>query len=219
MDGAAPEPLTPAQFQQMTGVDDAVMARLVRYAALLLDWNSRMNLVSPSTLPDLWRRHMLDSWQLVGMVSPDSKRHIDIGSGAGFPGIVLSAILGPRVGLKTMLVESIEKKCAFLRACVTGLGIESFCDIHRSRVEEITDIKADLITARAVAALDVLLKWSRPFMKKNTQCLFPKGRSASDELTSARRSWTISATMTSSITDDAASIITVHSFTPKARPS
>ena len=224
MSDVAPEPLAPSPlsieaFQGEAAVDDAALARLRAYADTLIEWNGRMNLVSPNSLIDLWRRHMLDSTQLVPLIPKTAGRHIDIGSGAGFPGLVIAALLGPGVGLETILLEAIEKKCAFLRAAVTAMGLENHVTVVRGRAEEVSLANADVITARAVAPLVSLLFYSRRLIAKGGICLFPKGRTAADELTEARRSWTIKAEMIPSRSDPSAAIIAVHSFGTKGRRS
>ena len=216
LDGA-PEPLSAEAFQGLAGIDDAAMVRLRIYAQTLTDWNARMNLVSPGSLADLWRRHMLDSAQLAALVPAGAKRLIDIGSGAGFPGLVLAALLGPRVGLETILIESIEKKCAFLRAAAEAMGIAAHVRVLRGRAEDGGVSRADVVTARAGAPLDTLLGYAARLVRPGGICLFPKGRTAADELTAARRSWTIEASTIPSQSDPAGSIVAVHSFAPKGR--
>jgi 16S rRNA (guanine527-N7)-methyltransferase len=219
MSDAAPEPLTQAAFQSLTGIDDAAQARLQIYAETLADWNSRMNLVSPNSLTDLWRRHMLDSAQLVPLIPTSARRHIDIGSGAGFPGLVIAALLGPGVGLETTLIEATEKKCVFLRAAADAMGIAAHVTVLRGRAEEVKPEPADVVTARAVAPLVSLLFYARRLVAKGGLCLFPKGRTALDELTEARRSWTIRSEMVPSRSDASGAIVLVHSFAPKGRRS
>lgn len=213
MADAAPEPFGPDDFRRETGADDAAMARLVHYADLLTDWNGRMNLVSPASLADLWRRHMFDSAQLEPLIPADAHPLADLGSGAGFPGLVL-AVLRPQ--LKVRLVESIEKKCAFLRAVVEALELPHV-SVLRGRAEEIVPFKADVVTARAMAPLDELLTYAKSFVGKSTLLLFPKGRTAGDELTLARQSWTIDATMIPSRSDPSGHIVSIRSFAPKGR--
>lgn len=217
MSDAAPEPLTQEGFQRLSGIDDAQMARLRAYVQTLTDWNARMNLVSPGSLADLWRRHMLDSAQLAPLMPAGARRLIDIGSGAGFPGLVLAALLGPRVGLETILIESIEKKCAFLRAAAEAMGITAHVRVLRGRAEDGGVSRADVVTARAVAPLETLLGYAARLVRPGGICLFPKGRTAADELTAARRSWTIDATVIPSQSDPAGSIVVIRSLAPKGR--
>lgn len=206
-------------FIAQTRASAAVMARLDAYAAVLADWNGRMNLVSPASMADLWRRHMFDSAQLLPLIPAGTRRIVDMGSGAGFPGLVIAAMRPDGVGLETILIESIEKKCAFLLAAAEAMGVAARVKVIRGRAEEVTGLKADLVTARAMAPLDVLLGYAKSFADKQTQLLFPKGRTAADELTAARRSWTIEAEMILSRSDSAASIIAIRHFAPKGRRS
>ncbi len=208
-----------ADFIAETGADAEVMARLDAYAATLIDWNGRMNLVSPASLADLWQRHMFDSAQLVPLIPNGTRRIVDLGSGAGFPGLVIAAMRGDGVGRETVLIESIEKKCAFLRAAAEAMGLGDAVRVIRGRAEDVTGLKADLVTARAVAPLDTLLEYAKNFADKQTALLFPKGRTAADELTAARQSWTLEGKMIPSRSDREASIIAIQFFAPKGRRS
>lgn len=214
---AAPEPFDRAAFIAATGAAPSVIARLDAYAAALIDWSGRMNLVSPASLADLWRRHMFDSAQLMTLIPDGTRRIVDMGSGAGFPGLVIAAMRKGGVGLETVLIESIEKKCAFLRAAAEAMGLSAAVRVIRGRAEDVTGLKADLVTARAMAPLDTLLGYAKRFADKETLLLFPKGRTAADELTAARRSWTLDAEMIPSRSDGEASIVAIRSFAPKGR--
>jgi 16S rRNA (guanine527-N7)-methyltransferase len=206
-------------FVRETGADAAVMARLDAYAATLTDWNGRMNLVSPASLADLWKRHIFDSAQLVPLIPNGTRRIVDLGSGAGFPGLVIAAMRPAGVGSETVLIESIEKKCAFLRAAAEAMGLSDQVRVIRGRAEEVKGLQADLVTARAVAPLETLLSYATHFADKRTALLFPKGRTAADELTAARRSWTLEGKMIPSRSDSEASIIAIQYFAPKGRRS
>lgn len=208
-----------SEFVMETGADAAVMARLDAYAAVLTDWNGRMNLVSPASLADLWNRHLFDSAQLVPLIPNGTRRIVDLGSGAGFPGLVIAAMRPAGVGSETVLIESIEKKCAFLRAAAEAMGLADLVRVIRGRAEEVKGLQADLVTARAVAPLETLLSYATHFADKRTAMLFPKGRTAADELTAARRSWTLEGKMIPSRSDSEASIIAIQYFAPKGRRS
>lgn len=208
-----------SEFVMETGADAAVMARLDAYAAVLTDWNGRMNLVSPASLADLWNRHLFDSAQLVPLIPNGTRRIVDLGSGAGFPGLVIAAMRPAGVGSETVLIESIEKKCAFLRAAAEAMGLADQVRVIRGRAEEVKGLQADLVTARAVAPLETLLSYATHFADKRTALLFPKGRTAADELTAARRSWTLEGKMIPSRSDSEASIIAIQYFAPKGRRS
>ena len=142
-------PLTQAAFQAASGVSDSVLAGLVTYATLLEKWQRRINLVGRGSLADVWRRHMLDSTQLHGLLPPAARTIVDMGSGAGFPGMVL-AIMG---GVRVHLVESNRRKCAFLEA--VNRATNAAAVIHNARAETLaktgSTVVADVVTARACA--------------------------------------------------------------------
>ncbi|HAX91913.1 MAG TPA: 16S rRNA (guanine(527)-N(7))-methyltransferase RsmG [Rhodospirillaceae bacterium] len=171
------------------------MQKLDRYAALLTEWNEKFNLVATSTIPLLWERHFLDSAQLFPLIpTPATTRLIDLGSGAGFPALVL-AILG--VG-EVHCLESTGKKARFLEEVAKELGLP--VTVHAERIEAVKGLKGNVITARALTALPDLLKLSKPFMEKESFCLFLKGEKADAELTDCRKYWTFRATKTRSST-------------------
>ena len=202
-------PLSPADFQSALGASDLVMQRLSVYAELLSKWQRRINLVGKATLDDLWRRHMMDSAQLLPLIPERARTLVDLGSGAGFPGLVL-AILGiPEVHL----VESDGRKCAFLQeaARVTDTSVE----IHRTRIEKTPSIAADVVTARACAPLPSLLSYAQPFLRKGSICLFPKGRNAEEELTESQKKWIIDVTRIKSLTDPQAEILKLQDIGPR----
>ena len=184
-------PLTAAEIVARLNVSRETGARLEAYVDLLATWQKRINLVGPSTLADPWRRHILDSAQLVPHIGA-GKRVVDLGSGAGFPGLVL-AILGD---FEVHLIESDQRKAVFLReaARVTGAVVT----VHARRLESVTELTADVITARALAPLEKLLGWALPFTGNDSFCLFLKGQSSQQELTAARKHWTLSVTLTES---------------------
>src|SRR5215475_10926076 len=163
------------------------MAGLTTYAGLLEHWQRKINLVAADSLADLWRRHMLDSAQLLALIPSPPAMALDIGSGAGFPGLVL-AILGTR---PMNLVEVDARKCAFLREAtrVAGLTLGRDVVIHNRRLEAVTPFAAELITARAVASLDVLLELAQPFLHPGSITLFHKGIRVDEELTRAAKTW------------------------------
>jgi 16S rRNA (guanine527-N7)-methyltransferase len=179
--------VTAEEFAAAVAVSRETMDRLVAYAALLDHWQRRINLVAADSLGDLWRRHMLDSAQLLPLIQAPPASALDIGSGAGFPGLVL-AILGVR-GIR--LVESDARKCAFLReaARVAGLALDRDVFIVNRRLEAVPPFAADLVTARAVAPLDSLLRLAAPFLRPTTISLFHKGNRAAEELTEAGKTW------------------------------
>jgi len=177
------------------GVSRETIERLEIYAALLTRWQARINLVGPDTLPDLWTRHMLDSAQLWPLIPPEARRLADLGSGAGFPGLVLAILGAPDVHL----VESDARKCAFLRETARQTG--TTVTILNHRIEQVAPLSADVITARALAPLSRLLDWAAPHLAPGGQCLFLKGRGAEDELTATAKEWKIGHRRIGSLTD------------------
>jgi 16S rRNA (guanine527-N7)-methyltransferase len=174
-------------------------------------WQPIKNLVGPATLDRIWDRHIADSLQLLDL-APEARTWLDLGSGAGFPGLVL-AIAGVERGLKIHLVESNSRKCAFLRHItrLTGVSVA----VHEARLETIIPDfigKADVVSARALAALTQLLDWTAPVLKTGTIGLFPKGRDAEIELTEARKKWTFEAEILPSLTDSEARILRITSI-------
>lgn len=198
--------MTPDQFQAQAGVTDAVMDRLRAYADLLAKWQARINLVGPKTLPELWRRHMLDSAQLWSLAPAGARRWIDLGSGAGFPGLVLAALGAPDM----TLVESDTRKATFLREAARAMGL--VVQVESRRAETLKIAPADVITARALAPLSQLLGFAEHLRREGTVCLFPKGQDVDNELTEATKSWKIAYRLVPSITDAAARIVVIEAF-------
>ena len=187
-----PEPLTPltAQaFARLMPVSRETIVRLECYSQLLHKWQKTINLVSRDSLADLWRRHFLDSAQLAELIPADRPITIlDMGSGAGFPGLIL-AILALEQGRDwtTHLVESDGRKAAFLATVTRETGIRTV--IHNKRIENLDSIQVDVITARALASLDILNGYGVRFLAPEGYCLWLKGVGAEDELTAAYKTW------------------------------
>jgi 16S rRNA (guanine527-N7)-methyltransferase len=174
-------------------------------------WQAIKNLVGPATLDHIWDRHIVDSLQLLELV-PEARTWIDLGSGAGFPGLVL-AIAGQERGLKVHLVESNSRKCAFLRQIARLTGAAAM--VHEARLETVIPGfvgKVDVVSARALASLTQLLEWTEPMLKTGTIGLFPKGREVESELTEARKRWTFKADILPSRTDSEARILRITSI-------
>ena len=176
-------PLTADGFAGLTGVSRETLPRLEAYAALLKRWSGRINLVSRNTLGDLWRRHFLDSAQLLPFIPEKTRSLVDLGSGAGFPGLVLAILGVPGVEL----IESDKRKCAFLREAARLTNASA--KIVDSRIETAKAHPADIVTARACAPLDQLLPLAQRFIGPKTVCLFLKGERVDEELTAAQRDW------------------------------
>lgn len=177
-------------------------ARLATFKALLLTWNARINLVSPGDAAHLDQRHIADSLQLLPLLLPDGIC-ADLGSGAGFPGLVLAAADPGRVW---HLVESDRRKAAFLAEAARSMDLRQVC-IHASRIEATALPPLAVLTARALAPLDALLGHAARFLAPGGIAIFPKGRSAEAELTEALRGWTLRAERHPSATDATATIL------------
>jgi 16S rRNA (guanine(527)-N(7))-methyltransferase RsmG len=167
-----------------TDIEAAARAPLERYAALLLRWNRRVNLISRADEPTLWLRHILDSAQLVPLLPTTPGTLVDLGSGAGFPGLVLAVLTLWRVHL----VESDQRKAAFLREAARGAGAANVT-VHAARAEAVRLPPADVVTARALAPVAALLPLAKPLLADQGVCLFPKGRDVEAELTEAGARW------------------------------
>ena len=153
--------------------------KLDRYVELLEQEQNKLNLVGRSTLPIVWTRHILDSAQLFKIFLPTDKVILDLGSGAGFPALVL-AIMDSEHQYDFHLIESDGKKCAFLNKIIESCDLNA--EVHHIRIEQTEAFGADIITARALAPLDRLIKYAYPFLKTKTRCLFMKGEKVDEEL-------------------------------------
>jgi 16S rRNA (guanine527-N7)-methyltransferase len=171
------------------------------YAALLVRWNARINLISPRDLPRLWDRHIDDAAQLVPLIPPATSRIADLGSGAGLPGLILAIL----TGIETHLVERDQRKAAFLREAARVTGAPAA--VHAADAATLPPLGADLVTARALAPLPVLLPLAARHLAPGGACLFPKGATAETELTAARAAWTMTLERFPSRTDPAATIL------------
>ena len=188
-----------------------VSDKLDVYAALLCEWQEKMNLVAKSTLPVLWTRHILDSAQLTTYLSADDKTIVDFGSGAGFPGLV-TAVLNPEK--QVHLIESDMKKAAFLSAVTEKLALNNVV-VHRDRIEKIHINQTDVVMARALAPLDLLLAYVLPYMEKQTRCLFMKGKKAEEEIAAARKKFSFSLSAYPSVTSDEGKILLISKVVKK----
>lgn len=176
---------------KLTPVSRETEARLDRYVDLLVAWQAKTNLIAPSTLPQLWTRHISDSLQLLDL-APNARHWLDFGSGGGFPGVVLACAMAEHPGASVQLVERIAKKAAFLREAlrVTGApGSVVLADIG----DYVDSLQApvDCITARAVAPLHMLLGFAAPLVQRGAKALFLKGQDVEAELTEATKYWNI----------------------------
>lgn len=186
-------------FADESHVSRETLADYQAWQALLLKWNRKINLVSPTALDDFWRRHALDSWQIWPHVPETAEKFIDLGSGAGFPGLSMA------IGCKALgqghvtLVESAGKKTSFLRTVIRELNLPA--QATSERAEEITPESYDVITARAFAPLPRLFAYAQPFWGEGTIGLFLKGEAVQEELTLASKEWTYNVEIVPSLSD------------------
>ncbi|MHA7898508.1 MAG: 16S rRNA (guanine(527)-N(7))-methyltransferase RsmG [Henriciella sp.] len=190
----------PAQFQSETNVSRETLERIARIVDELDAWRHKINLIGPSEFDQVWRRHVLDSWQLFDLI-PDPGLTVDLGSGSGFPALILAAGFASPESHMTM-IESVGKKCAFLRAAVQAADLNA--KVIQARVEAVNPDKAHCVTARAFAPLPKLLEYAAPWFKNGAYGVFPKGRRWQEELTAAQESWRFSYEAIPSVTGDGA---------------
>jgi 16S rRNA (guanine527-N7)-methyltransferase len=208
-----------ARALALTPVSRETLERLDRLVALLLEWQQRINLIAPSTEPKIWTRHVADSLQLLPLV-PEARIWADLGSGGGFPGLVVACALADTPGAHVHLVESTGKKVAYLREAVNLVGAPA--TVHAMRVEDF--VKAppgpiEVVTARALAPLPKLLTLANALLKSGSVGLFPKGQDVEAELTEAAKYWNIQASLAVSRTDPKARIVCVRGLEPTLRPA
>ena len=207
-----------AGFVRLFTVSRETLVRLKAYEALLKRWQKTINLVGPGTLDQIWSRHFADSAQLLDLAPPDAKRWLDLGSGAGFPGLVIAILLAEREGSQMTLIESDTRKAAFLSEVGRQTGVP--VDIYPERIEKAaTQYKVgpvDVITARGLAPMPRLLELAAPYFSDSTVGLFLKGREAQAELDEARQQWDLVAEQCPSQTDKDSQIILVRALRAKA---
>lgn len=188
--------------------------RLDRFVTLLLRWQQRINLIAPSTERILWTRHIADSLQLVAL-APNTRVWADLGSGAGFPGLVIACALADVGDARVHLVETNLKKIAFLREAARTTGAPAI--VHAAKIEDFAASPPepmDVVVARALAPLPKLLQLASPLLKSGAVGLFPKGQDVAAELTEASKSWKVQASLTQSRTDPLAQIVVVRELEP-----
>jgi 16S rRNA (guanine527-N7)-methyltransferase len=219
--GQGPTPIKgPDDFAEVFKVPRETIHRLERYAALLAHWQKSTNLVAPSTLPGLWSRHFADSAQIRGL-APEARLWLDLGSGAGFPGLVVAILQTGQPGFRMHLVESNQKKCAFLAEVVRETG--AAVDIHAVRIEDLGDsadtLRPDVVSARALAPLPRLFELAQPFFDQRTIGLFLKGREAGLEIEAADLTWDFAASLHPSLTSADSHIVEVRDLRSRVRPT
>jgi 16S rRNA (guanine527-N7)-methyltransferase len=199
----------PNDFAAAFSVSRETIERLKLYESLLQKWQKTINLVAPSTLAQIWHRHFADSAQLVALARPDARLWVDLGSGAGFPGLVAAIMLPPDSKTRVILVESDSRKAAFLREAARAMSVS--VDILPVRIESaptrITLPLVDVVSARALAPLDHLLELVEPLLQPSASALFMKGRDVNKELQLTEKKWFFDYTLRSSMTDPDAQII------------
>lgn len=204
-------PLGREGFARLVAVSRETLDRLEAYLALLQRWQRAINLVGPSTLADPWRRHLLDSAQLAAHWPDGGRVLVDLGSGAGLPGLVLAALCAP----EAHLVESDQRKAAFLREAARTLGVKA--TVHACRIDAAPPLRADAVSARALASLPELLDHAERFLHPGTRCLFLKGRNAEAELTAAREGWMMQARVLPSLSAEDGRILLLDEVTRAGR--
>lgn len=228
MDQALPRIGDRAAFEAAFGVSRETAERLAIYAGLLAQWQKTINLVAPATVADVWHRHVADSAQLVDLAPPGPLKWIDLGSGAGFPGLVVAIFLAWRSGSSVTLIESDVRKCAFLGEVVRKTGISGALavEILNVRIENpsiqakcgnVSGVWVDVVSARALAPLDKLLRLAAPLFGPQTVGLFPKGREVMAEIEAARELWRFEHELKPSRTDADARIVVLRGLEAKTR--
>jgi 16S rRNA (guanine527-N7)-methyltransferase len=204
-----------ARALALTPVADSALARLDRYVALLVAWQSRINLIAPSTVPEVWTRHVADSLQLLAF-APDAKIWLDFGSGGGFPGLAVACVLADRPGAHVHLVESNTKKAAFLREAARVAGAP--VTVHAVRIGNVGESfsgPVDVVSARALAPLKQLCDEAAPSIRLGAIGLFLKGQDVDAELTEAAKYWRIEAEKAPSRTSSDGRIVIVRGLEPR----
>jgi 16S rRNA (guanine527-N7)-methyltransferase len=206
----------PTDFAEAFNVPRETIHRLTCFAELLAHWQKRTNLVAPSTLLTLWSRHFADSAQLTTL-APNARLWLDLGSGAGFPGLVIAILKTGTPDFRMHLVESNRKKCAFLAE--VARATKAPVDIHAMRIEDLAEsanrLAPDVVSARALAPLPRLFELAAPFFTADTRGLFLKGREAEAEVDEARREWDSTARFVPSLTAQNSHIVEVTSLRPR----
>ena len=193
-------PLDQSGFAARTNVSRETLSDYARWEALLMRWNARINLVAPSSLADFWQRHALDSWQVCAHIPEKAEHIVDFGSGAGFPGLSVAIACKERGAGQVTLIESAGKKASFLRTVIRELGLPA--RVLSERIEDLPDLGADVITARAFAPLPRLLNYARPHSHAQTKFVLLKGANAESEIKKAREIWTFDVESVTSLTDE-----------------
>ena len=205
---------TEQDFVDHSNVPRGTLSDFSRWYGLLRKWNARINLVASKEVDQFWRRHAYDSWQLNAHLPEKWERLVDLGSGGGFPGLSLGIFAKQRGEGEVHLIESIGKKTSFLKTVTRELGLP--VTVHTARVEALSPLEADIITARAFAPLPRLFDYAAPHLKPTSILILPKGESADKEIKEARSHWNFDVEAFKSSTDSSASILRVGNLRRKA---
>lgn len=197
-------------FAEQFTVSRETLDMLSSYESLLLKWTPRINLVASSTLDHLWTRHFLDSAQLMSL-APNSGHWVDLGSGGGFPGLVVAALAHENTSMSFTLVESDQRKATFLRTVVRELGLRA--NVVARRIEELEPLEADILSARALAPLMELLGYTETHLVPAGAALFPKGENVEQEITVALERWRFDCEKRASMTDRKSTILRIGEVT------
>lgn len=202
----------PSAFAKVFDVSRETLAMLTTYETLLRKWTPKINLVSPTSLNDLWSRHFIDSAQIWRLASRRPGHWVDMGSGAGFPGLVV-AIMARNDGSATQLtlIESDTRKVAFLLTVCAELDLA--CGVLPARIEQLSSLGADVVSARALAPLSALLPYAEKHRRPSGICLFPKGATVHKEIEHARGHWVFDHRLHPSLTDRNAAVIEIGAMT------
>ncbi|OSP55405.1 16S rRNA (guanine(527)-N(7))-methyltransferase RsmG [Pseudoruegeria sp. SK021] len=193
-------------------VSRETLDRLIIFEKLVRKWTASINLVSKRSLDELWVRHIVDSAQVFQVMAPIKGRWVDLGSGGGFPGAVVAILaieLAPE--LRVVCVESDQRKSTFLRAVSRETGANF--SVVSQRIEDVPPLEADYLSARALAALPLLLELSERHLKSNGTGIFPKGESVASELTEARKNWRFHLESITSTTDPKSVLLKIGALT------
>ena len=192
-------------------VSRETLQRLYSYEMMVSRWNSTINLVSKTSLKDLWGRHIVDSSQIYSCAQPKAGLWLDLGSGGGFPGVVIAIIakeLSPK--LEIVLVESDTRKCIFLRSVIRELGIGA--RVKNSRIEAFELSNVSFLSARALANMNSLCGFAEKFVSRETICFFPKGEFYKKEVAECKKNWNFEHEIVKSRTSDKGRIIVLRSL-------
>lgn len=190
-------------------VSRETIERLEHYVALLEKWNPKINLVSKSTLADAWGRHIQDSLQILALAPDGWRSWVDLGSGGGFPGLVVAiAALEARPNTKITLIESDQRKCAFLRTVIRETGVNA--DVIADRIEQVSPLAADVVSARALADLSTLLGYAIRHGAPGFVALLPKGETWQKELSTAQQQWEFNCAAYKSETEEKSVILRIE---------